>query len=115
MKLKDKYQLKFKRKIESLNVTFHCNSIGDSISQNIARKINQMNLQECKGLIEEIENAQNGKYFEEYFSLDRDESSDEDEIRILPPNVILNISTKIPLEEMKSLLLEWQRFNENLF
>lgn len=112
MTLQDKYQLQFKREIEDLKVIFKCKSIGDN-SNEIARKINQMHLIECKGLIEEIENAENGKYFEEYFALDRGEASDQDEIRILPPNVIINIKTKIPLEDMKVLLLEWILFIES--
>jgi hypothetical protein len=112
MTLKDKYQLEFKKEIEDLKVIFKCHNIGDNISE-IARKINQMHLIECNGLIEEIENAQDDKYFEEYFALDCGEASDQDEIRILPPNVVINISTEIPLEDMKVLLLEWIEFIES--
>lgn len=63
---------------------------------------------EPKYLLEEIENALNNKYFEEYYSLDH--SGPDDSIQILPPNVILNNSFSISLIELKLLLEEWILF-----
>ena len=110
MTIKDKYQLSFDKKNENGKVMFVCNNLGNVDSQRIANKINQMHLIECEGLVTEIIKAQKGNYFEEYFALDKDEASDEDELKISPPNVIINLYTKISLEDMKNLLMEWVNF-----
>jgi hypothetical protein len=63
---------------------------------------------ECKALIEEIENAEKGEYFEEYFSADL--SGGSDSIQIVPPNVIVNDDCIIPMADMKGLIVEWNQF-----
>ncbi|SFN59001.1 hypothetical protein SAMN05444143_1304 [Flavobacterium succinicans] len=72
-----------------------------------------MHIIECEGLLTDIIEAQKGSYFEEYFVLDKGEASDEDELKISPPNIIINLYTKIPLEDMKNLLMEWINFVKN--
>ena len=113
MTIKDKYKLSFAKTNENGKIFFICNNLGNIDCQRIANKINQMHIIECEGLLNEIIETQKGNYFEEYFALDNDEASDEDQLRISPPNIIINLATKIPLEDMKNLLMEWIDFVKN--
>nr|WP_293294702.1 hypothetical protein [Allomuricauda sp.] len=65
---------------------------------------------ECEALIQEIENAENGVFYEQYFSLDASTASDEDGIEITPPNVIFNSVLPIPFADTKMLIQEWLDF-----
>ncbi|WP_136468741.1 hypothetical protein [Flagellimonas onchidii] len=65
---------------------------------------------ECEALIEEIENAENGAYYEQYFSLDASAASDDDGIEINPPNVVFNSVLSIPFADAKMLIQEWLDF-----
>lgn len=56
------------------------------------------------GLLEEINLALNGNYFEEIY---RPDGSSVDKIEITPPNAIINESFTISLIELKLLLEEW--------
>jgi len=65
---------------------------------------------ESEALIEEIENAENGAYYEQYFSLDASTASDDDGIEIAPPNIIFNSVLSIPFADAKMLIQEWLDF-----
>ncbi|GGI23864.1 hypothetical protein GCM10008119_09790 [Pedobacter mendelii] len=69
-----------------------------------------MSQNECEGLIEIIVDAEDGKYYEEFFALDADAASDNDEIHIVPPNIIIDKSVTISFSDMKKLLQEWMSF-----
>jgi hypothetical protein len=71
-------------------------------------------VEEIDGLIEEIEAAQNGLYFEEF---PQSEGYEHCEVQIIPPNFLFGpsacLSDEIPLEDMRLLLLEWKEFKQS--
>lgn len=72
--------------------------------------IPRISIIECEALIEEIENAENGAYYEQYFSLDVSAASDDDGIEIAPSNVVFNNVLSIPFADAKMLIQEWLDF-----
>lgn len=72
--------------------------------------IDKISATECTALIEEIENAENGNYYEQFFSLNASTASDDDGIEIAPPNVIFNSVLPIPFADAKLLIQEWSDF-----
>jgi hypothetical protein len=71
-----------------------------------------MHQSECEGLIESIHDAENGKYYEEFFALDTDTVSDNDQTHMLPPNIIIDNSVTISFSDIKNLLREWTFFGK---
>lgn len=59
------------------------------------------------GLLDEINLALNGNFFEEIY---RPDGSSVDKIEITPPNAIINENFTISLIELKELLEEWIGF-----
>ena len=72
--------------------------------------LSRLSLVECEGLLEEIENAEQGKFFEQYFSMDAALASDDDGIEIAPPNVIFSTHVSISFEDSKTLINEWMDY-----
>jgi hypothetical protein len=113
MTRREQYNLIFRRIIDDGYTEFLCYQLDNDLPYaRLAEKLRLMHKVECLGLIETIEDAENNQYYEEYFSLDRDAASDTDEIRILPPNVIIDQDIIIPFQDMKELLQEWVTFME---
>lgn len=107
----EQYNLKFGKNIYDNDNEFVCYQIGNNQTYyRLAEKLRLMHKIECIGLIEDINAAQNNQYYEQYFAIDRDSASDSDGIEILPPNVIIDSSIIIPLQDMKEILQEWLAF-----
>lgn len=69
--------------------------------------IAQLERIEIEALLSEIEQAIVGGYYEDYFNSD---GTSADEIRIIPPNIIINQVCTVSLVDMKALLNEWLNF-----
>ena len=111
MLMKEKFNLIFEKKRSWFSVYYYCSTKYPKHEYTyLASKLITMHQIECEGLIESIDDAENGKYYEEYFALDADAASDNDEIHILPPNIIIDKSVTISFSDMKKLLHEWMSF-----
>lgn len=85
-----------------------CKKNGTVNQYSTLQVIQQLNKVEAMALIEEINNALNGVYYEEYFVSDGTES---DSIQLSTPNVILGENDFIiPMSDLKLLLQEWLAF-----
>jgi hypothetical protein len=69
--------------------------------------LSHMDNSEIKDLIEELEKALNGEYYEQYFTSDGVEA---DSIELNYPNVIINEHLTISMVELLELLQEWLAF-----
>lgn len=111
MLIRQKFNLIFEKKRNWFSLYYYC--ITKSPKQEyaqLASKLSTMSQIECEGLIESMVDAEDGKYYEEFFALDADAASDNDEIHILPPNIIIDKSVTISFSDMKKLLQEWMSF-----
>ncbi len=100
------YDQKFKR------YRYACKHIGEINQYNELQFLQRFdNAHETLGLIDEINMALNGQYYEEYFSTD---STEDIEIRLLFPNVIFGENDlTIPMIDLEELLQEWLEFIKN--
>lgn len=113
MSKRQEYGLQFSKELKRDIIRFKCHYIGKNpLLISLAFKLTIMHKIECKGLIEEIINAENGEYYEQYFALDCDAASDNDCIEIAPPNVIIDNELTISFTDMKLLLQEYIDFME---
>lgn len=69
--------------------------------------IDRLSIYEIQSLLQSMQNAINGEYYEEIYSSER---IDDQSVEIHPPNVIINEICIIPLIDMRDLLLEWITF-----
>lgn len=108
--MREKYQLNFSQSTSGAGrLEFECWT-ENAMFYDIARKINQMHIEECKYLVEQIEFAEANKEFDDSILLDHDDFTDEDGLEIIPPNVVINKKTKVPLDDMKLIMREWIYF-----
>ncbi|MFP3832867.1 hypothetical protein [Chryseobacterium sp. SIMBA_028] len=109
MDIKKKYNLEFIRtKHPTFSNSFSCrNNIpefpGSYVLSSLLTGLSDL---ESKAFVEEIEAAQDGRYYEEDYLLDWDSFTP---IKIRPPNAEIN-GFVINLSELKQLLEEWNRF-----
>lgn len=100
----------FKEQLEGTTL-FRCDNQEVTIeSFNSASILDRLSKAEAEGLISEIDNAINGAYYEQYFSLNNSMASDEDGIEIAAPNIIFNSVLSIPFKDAKMLIQEWLDF-----
>jgi hypothetical protein len=105
----DQYELQFFKVLEKDKTKrFFCRTKTVNIFSRL-QVINYLDIFECNALIDEIQNAENELYFDDYFSAD---ASGNDTIQIVPPNVIINEDFAIPLQHLKEILQEWILFCE---
>lgn len=69
--------------------------------------IDRLSIFEIQSLLQSIQNADNGDYYEEIYSSER---IDDESVEIHPPNIIINEICIIPLIDMRDLLQEWITF-----
>ena len=112
MTWREKYDLIFEKQGYGDNIEFSCYRLNNIQHYNLAAKLRLMHRLECEYLIEVIIAAENNEYYEEYFAIDRDAANDFDEIRISPPNVVIDTVDVIPFEDMKGILSEWVEFTK---
>ncbi|RYJ44946.1 hypothetical protein [Flavobacterium beibuense] len=114
MTKREQYQLEFLKVLNNNRVDYECYHTGQNPDFNrLAFKLYIMDKLECEGLIDEINNAENGEYYEHFFSLDNAAASDEDGIEIVPPNIIIDNQLIISFSDMKQLLDEWLDFRNS--
>jgi hypothetical protein len=107
----EQYNLQFGKMKDDSIYEFVCYQIGNNQPYyRLAEKLRLMHKIECIALIDSIDAALNGQYYEQYFSVDRDSASDSDGIEIIPPNIIIDDIITIPMEHMKEILQEWIDF-----
>ncbi len=105
-------------KREQYGITFYQTITSDGNNGYLCRKdnINQhshltiicrLNISETESLINNINNAISGKYYEQFFSSDNIES---ETVELSYPNVIINGNLIIPMQDLKELLQEWLNF-----
>ncbi|HEV7348619.1 hypothetical protein [Telluribacter sp.] len=109
MGIHSQYNLEFGKIKHNNWVEYRCYT-NNIAYRRLAEKLRIMHPVECEGLIEDIELAESQQYFEEYFSLNRSGASDDEEIKIDPPNIIIDKVLSIPFNDMKLLLQEWLDF-----
>lgn len=109
--MKNKFNLIFEKKRHWFSVDYDCyTKYPNHEYARLASKLSLMTPNECEGLVESINDADNGQYYEEFFALDADSASDDDEIHISPPNIIIDNTITISFVDMKMLLQEWIDF-----
>ncbi|MGV3545433.1 MAG: hypothetical protein ACO1N4_00120 [Pedobacter sp.] len=64
----------------------------------------------AQGLLNEITAAENNDFYEPYYALDADMASDDDEIEIVPPNIVIDKYLYVSFGHMKEILQEWIDF-----
>ena len=69
--------------------------------------ISRLSIHEIQSLLQNIQNAIKGEYYEEIYSSER---TDDTSVEIHPPNVIINEIYSIPLIDIRDLLQEWLAF-----
>jgi len=111
MTKQEEYKLNFHKENIDGNIIFRCDNQEVTIeSYNSSSILDRLSKAETEGLLDEIDNAINGTYYEQYFSLNNSIASDDDGIEIAPPNVIFNNALPIPLADAKMLIQEWLDF-----
>lgn len=112
MTRRERYNLVFKKKFVRRETEFVCclNDNNQLDHDPLARKLTLMHVIECQALVDEIAAAESNEYYEEYFPIDNDATSDDDEIQIRHPYVIIDKQDFIPFQDMKELLSEWILF-----
>lgn len=103
--IREKYGLQFYKFIDPVDneVNYVCKR--DIVNSNSELQIiTQFTKSESEALIREIENAQNGLYYEEIFI---SQCVDADSLTISPPNININDILILPMQDMKGLLQEW--------
>ncbi|HUH34342.1 MAG TPA: hypothetical protein VL022_00785 [Moheibacter sp.] len=113
MTKREGYQLKFERFVDSGNVHYWCEHLGNSEEYKLyASFLRHIDFELCSHIIQEIENAQNGQYFEQYQG--PDSLVDEETIEITPPNIVLsNGQWTVLMSDFKELLEEWRSHLSN--
>jgi hypothetical protein len=110
MTQEEKYNLKFEKKlIVGYSPVYHCLAQNDS--QNtvfLSELLSTLGDFEAGELLEELNFAINGEYYEECYR--QDGALFNDSIQIKPPIVIINMQFEFPLMELKLLLDEWVLF-----
>lgn len=109
MSKSDQYHLAFAKRHDGKSIEYIVHALGSAEEYTIARKIQVMHIPECEGLIKEIQSAQDGDYFEEYFSIDRSAASDDDKIELSTTHITID-TVVVPLQDMKEILQEWLAF-----
>lgn len=111
MTKQEEYQLKFERfKDSDGDMHFWCEHLGSSsLYEFYANFLINIDFSLSTHIIQEIQSAQNGQYFEPFQG--PDSLVDEDEIEISPPNIILNNGEwSVSMNDFKELLEEWKDF-----
>lgn len=110
MTKREQYGLSFYKKKNSFDGAIEniCKREGSINEYNHLQILTQFSQIETTDLIEEIENALNGKYYEEYFTSDPIEFVS---IKLAYPNVIFGENDLIiSMQDLKDLLQEWLAF-----
>lgn len=106
MTKKETYKLNFyKTQAPNGRVIYHCNYTELTHESGLlCSLLNSLSNVEPETLLEEIDYALEGKYFEEYYSVDG--ATYDDGVQIVPPNAIIDQRLTIALTDLKSLLEE---------
>lgn len=113
MTKREQYKLNFEKlKIDNSYYRYGCVSSNTTIngSPQLANLLDVLSDREPDGLLEEVNLALTGGDYEEYYSPDM---SSVDNIKITPPNAVINNSFTISLIDLKKLLQEWIAFIES--
>jgi hypothetical protein len=110
MTKREQYKLSFdKMNIPNWGVRYTCTQTqvtDDSIY--LSQLLDLLSVRQADEFLYELNNALSGAYFEEYFSFNA--SSIDYSVRIMPPNVVINGTYSITLNNLKELVEEWVQF-----
>jgi hypothetical protein len=110
MTKREEYGLSFYKSSDPIDgsVIHICNRSGIVNAYNTLQIIQQLNQTETQGLIDEINYALNGQYYEQYFVTD---GTEHESIELSFPNVTFGENDLvISMQDLKVLLQEWLLF-----
>ena len=108
MKKHEEFGLRFSQYKNPINGNLKKNIIKYTVNQHSELLIiNRLDDNDATALIRNIDNALQGKHFDETICI---QSIEDEDIEIHPPNIIINNICTLPLTDMKTILEEWIAF-----